>query len=272
MAKPRSPPNLVTKNLAIRRRREGGGQRNGAAGRMEFSQSCRADARQAGLQLRSLPRGPGRQRGLSALAARLRSGHRLLQYRQAGPRPARRTGRSGTEPAAREALRGRSRTKGACASRPTRSNTASSPSGSPPEPRPRRTTIPASNNSKSCRAGRSIAWARRSRSWSGPAIPTAGRKTSPGGSSGRPATKSVCRVDDDGLASVIGPGEGAIVAWYASKIAIARITVPYVPVAGELSRWQALRLRRQRAIPQSKSTRASRATSSTSRSTSNWRG
>src|SRR5262249_39506271 len=39
--------------------------------------------------------------------------------------------------------------------------------------------------------------------------------------------ESVCRVDDDGLASVIGPGEGAVVAWYASTIAIARITVPY---------------------------------------------
>jgi hypothetical protein len=41
------------------------------------------------------------------------------------------------------------------------------------------------------------------------------------------ADESVCRVDDHGFASVIGPGEGAVVAWYASKIAIARITVPY---------------------------------------------
>jgi hypothetical protein len=41
------------------------------------------------------------------------------------------------------------------------------------------------------------------------------------------ADESVCRVDDQGIASVIGPGEGAVVAWYASKIAIARITVPY---------------------------------------------
>ncbi|WP_435010709.1 DUF1549 domain-containing protein [Tundrisphaera lichenicola] len=39
--------------------------------------------------------------------------------------------------------------------------------------------------------------------------------------------ESVCRVDDKGVASVVGPGEGAVVAWYASKIAIARITVPY---------------------------------------------
>ena len=38
---------------------------------------------------------------------------------------------------------------------------------------------------------------------------------------------SVCRVDNDGVASVVGPGEGAVVAWYASQIAIARITVPY---------------------------------------------
>ncbi|QEH35026.1 Bacterial Ig-like domain (group 2) [Aquisphaera giovannonii] len=41
------------------------------------------------------------------------------------------------------------------------------------------------------------------------------------------ADESVCRVDDDGKAQVIGPGEGAIVAWYASKLAIARVTVPY---------------------------------------------
>jgi hypothetical protein len=40
--------------------------------------------------------------------------------------------------------------------------------------------------------------------------------------------EAVCRVDDDGLATVIGPGEGAVVAWYASTIAIARITVPYI--------------------------------------------
>ena len=41
------------------------------------------------------------------------------------------------------------------------------------------------------------------------------------------ADESVCRVNEDGVASVIGPGEGAVVAWYASKIAIARVTVPY---------------------------------------------
>jgi hypothetical protein len=41
------------------------------------------------------------------------------------------------------------------------------------------------------------------------------------------ADESVCRVDEQGKAQVIGPGEGSIVAWFASKLAIARITVPY---------------------------------------------
>lgn len=41
------------------------------------------------------------------------------------------------------------------------------------------------------------------------------------------ADETVCRVDEDGRAQVIGSGEGAIVAWYASKLAIARVTVPY---------------------------------------------
>ncbi|AMV38274.1 DUF1549 domain-containing protein [Planctomyces sp. SH-PL62] len=39
--------------------------------------------------------------------------------------------------------------------------------------------------------------------------------------------ESVCRVDEQGKAQVVGPGEGAVVAWFASKLAIARITVPY---------------------------------------------
>jgi hypothetical protein len=43
------------------------------------------------------------------------------------------------------------------------------------------------------------------------------------------ADESVCRVDENGKAQVIGPGEGSIVAWFASKLAIARITVPYEP-------------------------------------------
>jgi hypothetical protein len=38
---------------------------------------------------------------------------------------------------------------------------------------------------------------------------------------------AVCQVDDSGKVTVVGPGVGAIVAWYSSKLAIARITVPY---------------------------------------------
>jgi len=48
--------------------------------------------------------------------------------------------------------------------------------------------------------------------------------------------ESVCRVDEQGKSQVVGPGEGAIVAWYASKLSIARITVAYEgqpPHAGE---------------------------------------
>ncbi len=39
--------------------------------------------------------------------------------------------------------------------------------------------------------------------------------------------EAVCTVDEAGKVNIIGSGEGAIVAWYSSKIAIARITVPY---------------------------------------------
>ena len=39
--------------------------------------------------------------------------------------------------------------------------------------------------------------------------------------------ETVCRVDQDGVATILGPGEGAVVAWFASRIAIARVTVPY---------------------------------------------
>jgi len=38
---------------------------------------------------------------------------------------------------------------------------------------------------------------------------------------------AVARIDDHGLASVMGSGEGAISAWYSQKIAIGNITVPY---------------------------------------------
>jgi Protein of unknown function (DUF1553)/Protein of unknown function (DUF1549) len=48
------------------------------------------------------------------------------------------------------------------------------------------------------------------------------------------ADESVCRVDDQGKAQVIGPGEGSIVAWFASKLAIARLTVPYSAGLGEV--------------------------------------
>ena len=38
---------------------------------------------------------------------------------------------------------------------------------------------------------------------------------------------AVASVDDEGLVTVLGSGEGAIVAWYASQLAIARVSVPY---------------------------------------------
>ncbi len=41
------------------------------------------------------------------------------------------------------------------------------------------------------------------------------------------ANEVVATVDEDGLVSVIGPGEGAISAWFSSRIVIARMTVPY---------------------------------------------
>lgn len=41
------------------------------------------------------------------------------------------------------------------------------------------------------------------------------------------ADETVAKVDNDGRVSIIGPGEGAITAWYASKIVISRITSPF---------------------------------------------
>ncbi|MEZ6058802.1 MAG: DUF1553 domain-containing protein [Planctomycetaceae bacterium] len=41
------------------------------------------------------------------------------------------------------------------------------------------------------------------------------------------ANEAVATVDETGLASVIGPGEGAVTAWFGSRIVIARITVPF---------------------------------------------
>lgn len=39
--------------------------------------------------------------------------------------------------------------------------------------------------------------------------------------------EAVCTVNEQGKVTVIGPGEGAIVAWFSSKISVARVTVPY---------------------------------------------
>ena len=120
---------------------------------LELPQPRRADPRQAGLQLGRLPRGPGRQGGLPALAPRLRPGHRLLQHRQAGPRPARRARRSRPQPGPGEAVR-RHRPQGGRAVRDRLARI--------PDPRrldrrraPRRRPTPtrASTRSRSCPAG-----------------------------------------------------------------------------------------------------------------------
>lgn len=41
------------------------------------------------------------------------------------------------------------------------------------------------------------------------------------------ANEAVATVDEDGIATVIGPGEGAITAWFGSRIVIGRITAPF---------------------------------------------
>jgi hypothetical protein len=41
------------------------------------------------------------------------------------------------------------------------------------------------------------------------------------------SNEAVGRVDANGVVTVVGPGEGAVTAWYSSKIAITRITSPY---------------------------------------------
>jgi hypothetical protein len=49
------------------------------------------------------------------------------------------------------------------------------------------------------------------------------------------ANTAVAQVDDAGLVRVSGPGEGAITAWYLSRIAIATVSVPYTnKVAAEI--------------------------------------
>ena len=39
--------------------------------------------------------------------------------------------------------------------------------------------------------------------------------------------EAVCRVDDAGVVEIVGSGKGAVVAWYASKIVLADVVVPY---------------------------------------------
>jgi hypothetical protein len=41
------------------------------------------------------------------------------------------------------------------------------------------------------------------------------------------SNEAVSSVDENGIITVIGPGEGAITAWFSSKIVIARVTVPF---------------------------------------------
>jgi hypothetical protein len=40
-------------------------------------------------------------------------------------------------------------------------------------------------------------------------------------------SEAVAKVDDDGVVTIVGPGEGAIVTWFSSQIVLARMTVPY---------------------------------------------
>ena len=43
------------------------------------------------------------------------------------------------------------------------------------------------------------------------------------------ANEAVVTVDDQGVARIVGPGEGAVTAWFSSQIVIARLTVPWTP-------------------------------------------
>jgi hypothetical protein len=49
------------------------------------------------------------------------------------------------------------------------------------------------------------------------------------------ANSAVAVVDDDGLVKVVGHGEGAITAWYMSRIAIAEVAAPYQAAVPELA-------------------------------------
>ena len=92
---------------------------------------------------------------------------------------------------------------------------------------PRPTPIPGSRRSTSSPTARSTRSATPSRSSSEPDTSDGRSEDVTRWAKWSSADESVCRVDDQGTATVVGPGEGAVVAWYASKIAIARITVPY---------------------------------------------
>jgi hypothetical protein len=45
--------------------------------------------------------------------------------------------------------------------------------------------------------------------------------------------ESVCQVDENGKVTILGHGEGAIVVWYASRLMLSRITVPFPNDVGE---------------------------------------
>ena len=134
-----------------------------------------------GLQLGRLPRGPGRQRGIPTLAARLRPGGRFLQHGQARSRAARRVRRSRPQPHPRQAVRrhppqGRS---------PVHDRLARIPD---PRRLDRRRGLAADGGRlahrarwTSCPPARSTASARPSRSSSAPATATAAPRMSPPG-------------------------------------------------------------------------------------------
>ena len=188
--------------------------------------------RQARLQLRRLPRGPGRQGRIPALAPRLRPGDRLLQHRQARSRPARRARRSRPQPRPGEAVRRhppqggravRDRLAGIPDPRRLDRRRAPPPAG---DADPRVDALEVLPGGSVHRVGETQQIVVRARYSDGRAEDVTRWVKC------HSADESVCRVDEDGVAAVVGPGEGAVVAWYASKIAIARITVPYAMEAG----------------------------------------
>ena len=190
-----------------------------------------------GLQLRRLPRRAGRQEGLQALAARLRSGGRL-----SSPSPSRpAAGGScstdpGPQPAADQADRRRFRTRAACGSRSTRPSIACWPSGSPPARRPASRRSAASCGWRFCRPAscckpgdkQQIIVLAHFTDGHAEDVTRWVKYTS--------TNESVATVDDDGLVTVVGTAKGRSRAWYLSQIAIATITVAVSqqPVAAEV--------------------------------------